>query len=163
MTLVIQLNTALTVQSEELRGEAKRVWDRLGTVDALTKAVINERIIAMPKYDSSRCICDKLQTELGSEIPGDDKYLLGLILQAGEFLTPQQVPNQPWSSLHFRSEREVELAATLEQAIKPLKERSLKFTYFKPSEFSPAFRIEFKSHTSKELWGRMDLKDTKVR
>ena len=152
MTLVIQLNTALTVQSEELRGEAKRVWERLGTVDALTKAVTNERIIAMPKYDSSRSICDRLKTELGSEIPGDDKYLLGLILQAGELLTPQQVPVQPWSSLHFRSEQEEELAATLEKAIGPLKERKLKFTYFKPTEFSPAFRIEFKSHTSKQLF-----------
>ena len=152
MTLVIQLNTALTVQSEELRGEAKRVWERLDTVDALTKAVIDERIIAMPKYDSSRSICDRLQTELSSEIPGDDKYLLGLILQAGELLTPQQVPNQPWSSLHFRSEQEQELAARLEQAIKPLKDRSLKYTYFKPTEFSPAFRIEFKSQTSKGLF-----------
>jgi hypothetical protein len=152
MTLVIQLNTALTAQSEELRREAKRVWERLSTVDALARAVADERIIAMPKYDSSRTVCDRLQTELGTEIPGDDKYLLGLILQPGEFLTPQQVPEQPWSSLHFRSEQEEVLAERLEQAIAPLKERKLKFTYFKPTEFSPAFRIEFKDHTSSELF-----------
>jgi len=152
MTLVIQLNTALTAQSEELRREAKRVWERLGTVDALSRAVADERIIAMPKYDSSRIVCDRLQTELGSEVPGDDKYLLGLILQPGELLTPQQVPEQPWSSLHFRSEQEEVLAEKLEQAIAPLKERKLKFTYFKPTEFSPAFRIEFKDHTSSQLF-----------
>jgi hypothetical protein len=86
------------------------------------------------------------------EIPGDDKYILGLILQAGELLTPQQVTVQPWSSLHFRSEQEEDLAAILEKAIEPLKERKLNFTYFKPTEFSPAFRVEFKSHTTKQLF-----------
>lgn len=151
MTLVIQLNSALTVQSQELREEAKRVWKRLNTVDALSKVVKDERIIAMPKFDSSRCICDKLHQKLGLEIPGDDKYLLGLLLQPGELLVPQQVPNQPWSSLHLRSEAEEDLAATFEEAIGPLKMRELNFTYFKPTEFSPAFRIEFKRNTSKEL------------
>jgi hypothetical protein len=146
MTLVIQLNTALTMQSKELRKEAKRIWERLDTVKTLKMAVTNEHIIAMPKYDSSRIICNKLQKAVGSEIPGDDKYLLGLILQPGELLTPQKVPEQPWASLHFRSEQDLELASDLEDSIISLKERELKFTYFKPSELSPAFRIEFKSN-----------------
>ncbi|MFC1943837.1 DNA double-strand break repair nuclease NurA, partial [Chloroflexota bacterium] len=153
ITLVIQLNTALTTQSEELRQEAKRVWNRLKTIDMLTNAVRDERIIAMPKYDSSRTICNRLQSELGSEIPGDDKYLLGLILRPGEMLIPQQVPDQPWASLHFnaRTESDEEWAQGFEQAINPLKERKMKFTYFKPTEFSPAFRIEFKSHATEEF------------
>jgi len=155
MTLVIQLNTALTVQSNELREEAKRVWGRLGTIDALRRVINDEHIIAMPKYDSSRLICDRLQVEIGSDIPGDDKYLLALLLEPGELLTPQQVPDQPWALLHFRSEEEEGLAAMLEKAISPLKERKLKFTYFRPSEFSPAFRIEFKDHVSEQLLERI--------
>ena len=97
----------------------------------------------------SRFTCEKLQEKLGVEIPGDDKYLLGLLLQPGELLTPQQVPDQPWASLHLRSKEEPELAATFERSIGPLKRRELNFTYYKPTEFSPAFRIEFKSSVSK--------------
>ena len=52
MTLGIQLNSALTVHSKELRTEAKRVWTGLDTVNALFEVVTNEKIIAMPKYDS---------------------------------------------------------------------------------------------------------------
>jgi len=152
MTLVIQLNTALTVQSEDLRNEAKRVWQRLTTPNALTTAVNDVNLIAMPKYDSSRVICERLGAALGQEIPGDDKHLLGLVLQPGELLTPHQVPEQPWTSLHFdaRSTADQDWAYAFEQAIKPLKERALKFTYFKPTEFSPAFRIEFKSNISNQ-------------
>ena len=152
MTPVIQLNTALTAQSEELRGEAQRVWERLHVVETLASAATDVKVIAMPKYDSSRVICDRLTNELGFEVPGDDKYLLGLLLQPGELLLPQQVPGQPWTSLHFtaRSASDEKWATALEEAIKPLKERALKFTYFKPSEFSPAYRIEFKENVSDE-------------
>jgi len=146
LTPVIQLNTALTAHSEELRQEALRVWERLKTVEALTRATKDVKIIAMPKYDSSRVISDKLQSILGQAIPGDDKQLLALILRPGELIVPQQVPEQPWASLHFtaRSDADKEVAEALEKAIRPLQERSLKFTYFKPTEFSPAFRIELK-------------------
>lgn len=152
MTPVIQLNTALTAQSEELRGEAQRVWERLHAVEALTSAATDVKVIAMPKYDSSRVVCDRLANELGLEIPGDDKYLLGLLLQPGELLLSQQVPEQPWASLHFtaRSAADEKWAGAFEEAIEPLKQRALKFTYFKPNEFSPAYRIEFKGNVSDE-------------
>lgn len=152
LTPVIQLNTALTVQSEELRVEAQRVWERLHTVDALKSAATNVKVIAMPKYDSSRVICDRLARKLGMEIPGDDKYLLGLLLQPGELLLPQQVPEQPWASLHFnaRSAADEKWSGDFEEAIEPLKQRVLKFTYFKPTEFSSAYRIEFKGNVSDE-------------
>jgi hypothetical protein len=152
LTPVIQLNTALTAQSEELRGEARRVWEKLHTVDALKFAATNVKVIAMPKYDSSRFVCDILANKLGMEIPGDDKYLLGLLLQPGELLLPQQVPEQPWASLHFnaRSIADEKWSRAFEEAIEPLKQRVLKFTYFKPTEFSSAYRIEFKANVSDE-------------
>lgn len=152
ITPVIQLNTALTAQSEELRQEAQRVWTRLQTVEALASAAKDIRVIAMPKYDSSRVVCATVANELGLEIPGDDKYLLGLILKPRELLLPQQVPEQPWASLHFnaRSEADEKWARAFGEAIQPLKERELKFTYFKPSEFSPAYRIEFKGNVPDE-------------
>jgi hypothetical protein len=152
LTPVIQLNTALTAQSEELRREAQRVWEKLRTIDALKSAATNVKVIAMPKYDSSRAVCDILANELGIEIPGDDKHLLGLLLQPGELLLPQQVPEQPWTSLHFnaRSTADEKWVRAFEEVIEPLKQRVLKFTYFKPNELSPAYRIEFKGNISDE-------------
>jgi hypothetical protein len=150
LTLVIQLNTALTTMSDDLRSEARRVWERLETVDALSRASRDPCIIAMPKYDSSTTITHMLEAHLGLEIPGDDKYLLALLLQAGELIVPQTVPTDPWSILHFdaRKPADEDLRDALQRAIEPLTSRAIQFTYFKPSDFSPAFRIELKKDVS---------------
>jgi hypothetical protein len=146
LTLVIQLNSALTAFSRDVRAEARRTWDRLKTVEALVTTASEPKIIAMPKYDSSRAICDRLAGHLGMELPGDDKYLLGILLEPGELLTPQQVAVDPWASLHFdaREKADEDLRDALEEAITPFRDREISFTYFKPDEFSPAFRIELK-------------------
>jgi hypothetical protein len=147
LTLVIQLNSALTSASEDVRSEARRVWERLNTVDALSEACRSKSIIAMPKYDSSRVITQMLEERRGEEIPGDDKHLLTLLLDPGEYTSPLQVSQEPWSALHFTpvSAKDKELADHLTRAIQPLKDRQLMFMYFKPDELSPAFRIEVKS------------------
>jgi len=145
LTLVIQLNSALTMLSDELRAEARRVWGRLETPTALADAASSPTVIAMPKYDSSRVIADQLERRLGEQIPGDDKYLLGLLLQPGEATVPQQVPQHPWATLHFdaRSGDEA-LRDSFQDAVKPLTDRAVQFMYFRPAEFSPAFRVEIK-------------------
>jgi hypothetical protein len=146
LTLVIQLNTALTAFSSVVREEAKRVWERLRTAECLAEASRSDTIVAMPKYDSSRVITDKVEAAIGREVPGDDKYLLGLLLEPGELIVPQQVPEEPWRSLHFDARVRADDAVrdAFEAAIEPLRSRQLRFTYFKPDEFSPAFRIELK-------------------
>lgn len=144
VTLVIQLNSAMTTFSDELRAEARRVWERLQTAQALTDASTATGILAMPKYDSSRNIADLLSRHLGEEIPGDDKYLLGQLLLPGELIVPQRVP-EPWTRLHFSPRPgDEDIAESFQQAIAPLTDRALLFTYFKPLEFSPAFRLEIK-------------------
>lgn len=145
LTLVIQLNSAMTTFSDELRGEARRVWERLNTAQALMEASTATSIIAMPKYDSSRHISDALSRHLGEEIPGDDKYLLSQLLLPGELIVPQRVPEHPWTRLHFSPQPgDEDIAGAFQQAIAPLTDRALLFTYFKPLEFSPAFRLEMK-------------------
>lgn len=150
LTLVIQLNSALTAFSRDVRAEAKETWARLKTAASLAATARERSIIAMPKYDSSREISNMLSAHLGSEIPGDDKYLLGVLLEPGELLIPQQVPVEPWASLHFnaREKRDQDVQRAFEAAIEPLRDRALAFTYFKPDAFSPAFRIEVKSETT---------------
>lgn len=145
MTLVIQLNSALSAESEEVRSEARRVWENSSTVEALADASSSASIVAMPKYDSSSELIKRLSRYIGEEIPGDDKHLMGLLLEPGELVVPQRVPDA-WSRLHFSGrEGDEDLQDAFTAAITPLKEREIKFTYFKPDEFSPAFRIELKS------------------
>jgi len=153
LTLVIQLNSALTALSSDVRREAKRMWQKLDTVAALTRACLEPSIIAMPKYDSSRVVTEALQSRVGTDIPGDDKHLMGLLLEPGELLVGQQVPRDPWSSLHFdsREPQDDAIAAALENSIVPLKQRAVEFTYFKPDEASPAFRIELKAGLDEQV------------
>jgi len=145
MTLVIQLNSALSAWSEDVRAEARTVWEASATAEALSEVARSESIVAMPKYDSSSEIIRQLSQRIGEEIPGDDKHLMGLLLEPGEFVTPQPVP-ETWSRLHFSArEGDEDLEQAFTEAITPFKERGIKFTYFKPDVFSPAFRIELKS------------------
>jgi len=157
LTLVIQLNTALTALSTACRAEAKRMWDRLATATCLHDVCRDNATIAMPKYDSSRVVADSLEKHLGKPIPGDDKYILGLVLEPGELLVPQQVPKDPWTLLHFdiREPADKEIADALEAAIEPLGARDIQFTYFRPDEYSPAFRIELKSGMPEAVLNRI--------
>ena len=146
LTLVIQLNTALSSFTEPLRRAAADKWQELATAEALAIASTSPTIIAMPKYDSSRVLTDVLQKSLDSEIPGDDKHLMSLLLDPGEQTVPLQVPVDPWAKLHLSpGGSDVSTIATdFNEAIAPLRDRNLDFSYFKSDEFTPAFRIETK-------------------
>jgi len=152
LTLVIQLNSALTTQSADIRALAKDQWAELQTIEALRQASIDPSLIAMPKYDSSSEIADLLSNRTGRKIVGDDKYLLGMLLDGGELLKPRQVPAQPWGQLHFDARAGDEhLEQALASAIEPLRQRQLLFTYFKPDGAAPAYRIELKEHAVHDL------------
>lgn len=145
LTLVIQLNSALSSFSEVVQTEARRVWERLGTPDALHDICRNRTVVAMPKFDSSTAVTTMLEDHLGEEVPGDDKHLLTMLLNPGEYVSPLRVPSEPWTSLHFNDvAKGSSLGAGLMEAIEPLKDRQLLFTYYKPDESAPAFRLEIK-------------------
>jgi len=150
LTPIIQLNSALTLRSREMTTEARQLWERLSTVDCLATMANHSGIVALPKYDSSRVIADNLGARLGYDIPGDDKFLMSLLLEPGEYTRPRQVEPNPWSRLHFNSpsSEHKELAKAMEDAIRPLKLRKLAFTYYKPDRFSPASRVEVKRDLS---------------
>lgn len=144
LTLVIQLNSALTAESDSVQAEVRRVWGSLDTLNALSQACHEPSIVAMPKFDSSRVITEMIEERRGEDIPGDDKHLLTLLLDPGEYVTPLQVRQDPWASLHFTGDEDDDIVKSLRQAIEPLKAREIAFTYFKPDELSPAFRMELK-------------------
>ncbi|MXY59149.1 MAG: hypothetical protein F4Y96_01335 [Chloroflexi bacterium] len=152
LTLVIQLNAALTTQSQEIRALARDEWAGLRTIESLAHAATDPSLIAMPKYDSSDELARRLSKETGVALAGDDKYLLGMLLDAGELVEPQRVPDQPWQQLHFDARPgDEDLEEALAKAIQPLVRRELWFTYFKPDDASPAYRIEMKEDAVHDL------------
>ncbi len=150
LTLVIQLNSALSSFTESLRLAASEKWERLNTVQAVADASRSTRVIAMPKYDSSSELTTLIGARLGENIPGDDKHLMNLLLEPGEQTVPRRVPADPWSKLHFSpgGPDVNDLAEEFKEAIVPLRNRNIEFSYFKPDKFTPAFRIETKSELS---------------
>ena len=153
LTLVIQLNAALSSRDRSIRHKAHEIWVDLDTVSGLAAVCAAPEVVAMPKYDSSRVITERLESQLGLALSGDDKYLMSLVLQPGELIVPQQVPAASWASLHFTPGQgsglvEEQLANDFTSSIAPLKERRINFTYFKPDDFSPAFRLEMKQGAS---------------
>lgn len=146
LTLVIQLNSALSSFTESLRLAAVEEWERLGTIRALADASRSANLVAMPKYDSSRELTNLIQDRLATEIPGDDKHLMNLLLAPGEQTVPQRVSADPWSKLHLSpgGSDVRDVAERFDEAIAPLRSRNIEFSYFKPDEFSPAYRIETK-------------------
>jgi hypothetical protein len=153
LTPVIQLNSALTTVSESVGVSAREVWDNLGTLKALSYMASSPQVVAMPKYDSSRAITDLLEQQVGAEILGDDKLLMGLLLHPGELLEPQQVSRDPWIALHFDAKKDEDrpTAEAFQSAIEPLTSRQLAFTYFKPDDLSPAFRLELKKDLGSDV------------
>lgn len=149
LTPVIQLNSALTSQSQSVTEIIATLGDEHDLRGAFAAFVTDDDVVAMPKYDSSRELCDQLGDEIGQPVPGDDKYLTSLILRGGEFTTPQQVPKHPWRQLHF-TQRETaaeaagDLARDLDEAVQPLNDLELYSLYFRPDDTSPAYRIEVK-------------------
>lgn len=149
LTPVIQLNSAMSSRTAEVNTAFTDHALANGTLDSFAAFVSNPHIIAMPKYDSSRHLANQLGDRLGQYIPGDDRYIAGLLLEAGEYTNPMNVTGPHWRELHFTgapgtSSERSGLATGMNEAVAPLRRRELLFTYWKPTDDSPAYRIEMK-------------------
>lgn len=150
VTPVIQLNSGFSAQSESVNSGALEVAEHVDLDTALQAFVGEPSIIAMPKYDSS----DKLTTLLssyigGTPIPGDDKYLMSLVLRGGEYTAPRAVQGDPWRQLHLTARRGSQIDATgrvkdFDAALEPLRGLQLMYMYWRPADEAPAYRIELK-------------------
>lgn len=149
LTPVIQLNSGFSSRSPMVSDTAQDLAREVGLESALAAFVTEPRVIAMPKYDSSSDVTSLLANRLGRPIPGDDKYVTSLILRGGEYTAPHQVPHEPWAMLHLgtagtRAAQRGAYVARLDEVIDPLKKRRLAYTYWRPTDNSPSYRIEMK-------------------
>lgn len=128
----------------------------------ITDAFSSDNIVASAKYSSSTDVIDSYLKESGIRV--DDKTFFGLGLGANEYLTPQPMgrskrEDELWGQLHIKTNLviegvdNVEFNALLEDAIQPIKTRDkqnqrkepdLFYTYYKPFEDGPAYKLEIK-------------------
>ncbi len=165
LTPVIQLNSALTSRSQAVTEFTAELGDKHAVRGAFAAFVTDPNIVGMPKYDSSRELCNILGAAIGERVPGDDKYLTSLILSGGQFTIPEQVPKRPWRLLHFTESGSavgaaVELARDLDEALQPLQDRELFSLYFRPDHVGPAYRVEVKPDLAHDTDRLADLLTT---
>lgn len=149
LTPVIQLNSAMSSRSDHVNDAFVDHALTKGLLESFIAFAQNPQIIAMPKYDSSNQIADILSSHLQATIPGDDRYIAGLVLGGGEYTEPERVSGPHWRELHFTgapgtASAASGLATAMNEAAQPLRDRELYFTYWKPFADAPAYRIEMK-------------------
>jgi hypothetical protein len=131
--------------------------------DIIKAAFNDEHIIAMAKYTSSRDIIDAYLSKFDVKV--DDRTFLSLGLGEDEYLKPlsvgqsQQEREKIWNDLHIICNLDIpekdDLNKELKKAIDPLitknKISELYFTYYKPFQDGPAYRIELKKSLAQDV------------
>jgi hypothetical protein len=156
-TPVIGINSLTSMSTLDEPHFQQATWDiinRFSLIDSLKKAMTNPNIVYMVKYDSSQEI--GLSVLKNFDLKLDDKTSMTLILNAGEFTKPLPVgqttkTERVWGDLYisvsskfdFQGKRD-KIKEELNQAIILPKSRKVYFTYYKPYQWSPAYRIEMK-------------------
>ncbi len=156
-TPVIGINSLTSMSSLDDPLHKKIMLDiveRFQVVNSLKKAMENSNIVYMVKYDSSQDIVQTILNQFSLTV--DDKTVMTLTLKPDEFTTPLQVgqtskTKEVWGNLNISISQKIEdtneitqLKGKLNQAISMPKSRRIYFTYYKPYEWSPAYRIELK-------------------
>jgi hypothetical protein len=171
-TSILKINSMLSADeekagkeySEALRAFLKETYSKIipDIPDIIKAAFNNDKIIALAKYSSSKDVIDAFLQKFNIRL--DDKTFFSLALDEDEYLKPLSVGQSQdereriWDDLHIRCGLDIperdELNIALDKAIKPLmtrdkstkksKESELYFTYFKPYQDGPAYRIELK-------------------
>jgi len=172
LTMILKLNQLLSANDNDFADESyvqaleeflKKSYEKIipDIPDIIQGAFSNTSIIGLAKYSSSREIVDSLLSSLG--IIMDDKIFLSFILGEDEFTKPLSVgqgikEREDWKRVHIKcnlpiksleARMIVELNHRLEGCIAPFKitpgkASGLYFTFYRPFNDGPVYRIEIK-------------------
>jgi hypothetical protein len=136
--------------------------------DIIQSVLQDERIIANAKYSSSRDVIDAYLSTVGISI--DDKTFFSLSLNEDEFLSPLTVGQSKeeqmkvWDDLHIKCNLDIpernELNIQLEKVLRFIRTKDIRpgdkksnlcFTYYKPYQDGPAYRIEIKKPLAEDI------------
>lgn len=160
---VIGINSLTSMSTLDDPVHAKTMFDIIHDLDvvvSLKKSMENQNVVYMVKYDSSQDI--GLTALQDFDLKVDDKTVMSLVLRPNEFTKPLQVgqthkTQAVWSSLNISLSQKLDcesdirnnLKSSLNEAIKIPKNRKIYFTYYKPYDWSPAYRIEIKEQCAR--------------
>lgn len=179
LTSILKINSMLSAKDdgageeyiEALKQFLKTKYEKVipDIPNIIQTAFANDNIVASTKYSSSTDVIDfHLQ---GGGITVDDKTFFMLGLGENEYLKPQPVgrskkEDELWGQLHivsnldFQGEvNETEFNRLLKEAIQPIKTRDaggnykepdLFYTYYKPFDEGPAYRLEIKRSVAED-------------
>lgn len=172
-TSILKINSMLSAKEENASDEyAQALRDFLKETyakvipdipDIIKAAFNNDKIIALAKYTSSRDIIDAFLK--GFNITVDDRTFFSLSLNEDEYLKPRPVGQSKderdkiWNELHIVCNLDIpekdQLNQELKNAIVPIitknnKTSDLFFTYYKPYQDGPAYRIELKKSLAED-------------
>ena len=160
---VIGINSLTSMSTLDDPIHAKTMFNiinDLNVVASLKKSMENQNVVYMVKYDSSQDI--GLTALKNFNIKVDDKTIMSLVLRPNEFTKPLRVgqtnkTQDVWSSLNLSISQKLDceqhirdnLKSSLNEAIRIPKNRKIYFTYYKPYDWSPAYRIEIKEQCAR--------------
>jgi len=179
LTMILKLNSLLSAHDDDLADEAyvaalegflqeqyKKIIPDIP--DIIHDAFSDPCIIGMAKYSSSREIVDSILKNLG--IIMDDKIFLTFVLRGDEFTKPMSVGQGPkemedWKQVHIKTNLPIksldrkmieELNSRLAKSIEPFKvspgkSSQLFFTFYRPFDDGPVYRIEIKERLASDL------------
>jgi len=171
-TSILKINSMLSAKEENagdeyanaLRNFLKETYKKvIPDIPDIIKAAFNDdHIIALTKYTSSRDIIDSYLSQFDVKV--DDRTFLSLGLDANEYIKPLPVGQSReerekiWNDLHIICNLEIpekdDLNRELKKAIEPIttkgKSSDLYFTYYKPFQDGPAYRIEIKKSLAQD-------------
>lgn len=135
----------------------------------IKESLSNSNIIASTKYNSSRQLVEHFLHELNLSL--DDKSMCSKILLEGEYTTPLPIgigerSDELFDRLHIKYRLPTDQIDIdtfdwlINEALDPIKTRDIHgnrkkseiyFTYFKPYNGCPVYRLEFKEEIAKDL------------
>ncbi len=147
---VIYWNQALARLASSRLRVAERLRDALELFLHLYRLVLrpgrsDRQMVALPKYSTRRELAERLEVE------ADDRGLLSLVLEAGEYTVPLpfEQPHSPWhlglDALPGSLRRRLEPVA--KEVLSALKEAHV--VYYRPRPWLPALRIEMAAAVAK--------------
>lgn len=149
--------------TEALQGFLGKYNKSIGDIPIIVKSIFEkDNIIASTKYNSSRVISNLFLKDLKFEV--DDKSLLTQLLKEGEYTSPQHLGlgergdelfarTRVNFNLHYHGVSKEDFEWYMNEAIAPIKTRDIHsnpkesdifFTYFRPYQSGPVYKIEVK-------------------
>lgn len=151
-TPVIQLNQALAASAESpdltiTEALHERLQDALEAYrDILSNPRSDIAYVGVPKYTSN----DEISSEIGVVESGDDRNLMTLVLEAGEYTTPRRLkrPNSQWhiNTANVLRSYGHDLQDLADESCKSLND--VHILYYRPNNQIPALRLETTTGTA---------------